>query len=78
MRLSSGSLVMPALKESSAPLSTGMQLPLDVSLALSTEEVVGRMITKRKRKLAAAMALWLARLVCIERTPNENMARVVF
>ena len=78
----SGSPVMSALKESSAALSAGMQLPLDleilVALAVGVLVMVvaaARMV--RKRKLAAAMALLWCRLVCagngMEGMPNENM-----
>jgi hypothetical protein len=58
---------MPSLKESSAALSAGMQLPLDDSLEPLMEEVVARKF--RKRKLAAAMAR-------MEGTANQIMVMV--
>jgi hypothetical protein len=46
---------MPALKESSAFLLAGMQLPLNILFMLSMEEEAVARVTK-KRNLAAAMA----------------------
>lgn len=70
---------MSALKESSAALSAGRQLPLD--LPSITEEVVAVAAARmaRKRKLDAAMALLLR--VCArmdEGTLKENMVVAQF
>ena len=46
---------MPALKESSAALSAGTQLPLDLTLTL--KEAAARMVIRKSILLGAAMAL---------------------
>ena len=54
-----GSTVMSALKESSAALSAGMQLPLDLPSTTEKVAVVEAARMARKSKLDAAIALLL-------------------